>query len=156
MTSYLCWEPRMELLGLRAIPQMEPRRCWASPNEIFTAATYMLLFPLVYLRMESTKKMDCPSSPMQPTEKQGFPGWNLYCSVPNWCYFFELPVNEANRGEGLPPDGTCKEAGLPRIKPTLQPSTCCSLHWATSRQSTKKNTLDCTRICCCGWNEHLR
>jgi hypothetical protein len=60
---YLSREPSMELLRVCGTSEWNLRTRWLSLDGIYTAAIYRLLFPMGYLRMESTEKM-------------GHPGWN--------------------------------------------------------------------------------
>ncbi len=93
MSSYLCWEPRMESLRLWATSEWNLRKCWAAPGLVCTLQppTYMLLFPLSYLQKEFTEKMGHPR--WNPLRSQAASGWNLHCSHLHAAVFIWLPVD---------------------------------------------------------------
>jgi hypothetical protein len=92
----------MESAEKTGYPWMEPTdKLDYPPDGIYTAAIYILLFPLRYLRMGSTEKLDNPRK--EHTEKQGYPHMysnlqvcfnHLHAAVSNW----------------QPPDGIYREA----------------------------------------------
>jgi hypothetical protein len=65
----------MEFSKKMGHPRWGPLKSQTTLGEIYLAAIYMLLFPLGYLSMQSTEKMDYHR--MEPTKKPGYLGSNL-------------------------------------------------------------------------------
>jgi hypothetical protein len=103
------------------------------PDGIYTAAIYML-YPLGYLRIGSTEKLE--NLRMKPTENLGYPHMysnprvccsHLHAAVSNW-----QPPDGIYREAELPPSGTYRVAGLSQVDSILQHRhACCCFHCAT-------------------------
>ncbi len=148
MTSYLCYEPSMELLRLSATYRWNPRRCLAYPRRNLLCSHLHFAVSLGYPRMEPTEEMDYPGWNLlkSRTTSDGVRSWVTYMLLLPSCYPQRKPTVEMN---------------CPGWNP-LQPSTCCSFHWTTSiwrlwrRWASLDGITAETKNCCLGWNRHLQ
>jgi hypothetical protein len=130
MTSYICRDPRMELLGLKATSGWNPRRCWPTPDGINPAVIYTCCWFHLAIPWWSLKRS---WTTLESTEKLGYLGLHTHCINLHAAVSIGLPPDGIYTGDRLPRMKPIEELGYPGWIQTATMCTCFCFHWAGPR-----------------------